>query len=64
MRFLGTLVAGAATLATAFAQVRIAFTSVPEAVVVGQPSNITWGGGDDGRVRKALMVGERLESDS
>ncbi|ERF72313.1 hypothetical protein EPUS_02200 [Endocarpon pusillum Z07020] len=46
MRFIATLATGAACLATAFAQVNIAFTSVPEAVVVGQPANITWAGGD------------------
>ena len=46
MRFFTTLIAGAAYVATALAQVNIAFTSVPVAVVVGQPTNITWGGGD------------------
>lgn len=46
MRFFTTLVAGAAYVATALAQVNIAFTSVPVAAVVGQQTNITWGGGD------------------
>lgn len=46
MRFLATLVAVAASLTTALAQVNIAFTSTPVAVVVGQQVNITWGGGD------------------
>lgn len=55
MRFFATIVAGAAYVTTAFAQVNIAFTSVPVAVVVGQPYNITWGGGDGVTVRKHLF---------
>jgi hypothetical protein len=53
MRFLSTLVAGAACVATALAQVNIAFTSVPVAVVVGQQYNITWGGGDGVTVKNS-----------
>ncbi|KAF7508930.1 hypothetical protein GJ744_008486 [Endocarpon pusillum] len=46
MRFIATLATGAACLATAVAQVPIAFTSVPVPAIVGQPANITWAGGD------------------
>ena len=53
MRFLATFVAVAASLATALAQVNIAFTSTPVAVVVGQQVNITWGGGDGVTVRNS-----------
>jgi hypothetical protein len=57
MRFLTALVASAALVSTALAQVRIAFTSVPVAVVVGQQYNITWGGGDGVTVRGTPRVG-------
>lgn len=52
MRFLTTLVAVAASLTTALAQVNIAFTSIPTPIVVGQQANITWGGGDGVTVRQ------------
>lgn len=55
MRFIATLATGAACLATAVAQVNIAFASVPVAVVVGQPTNITWAGGDGVTVSEALL---------
>ena len=55
MRFIATLAAGAACLATAVAQVNIAFTSVPEAVIVGQQANITWAGGDGVSVSEVLL---------
>ncbi len=63
MRFIVSLAAGAACVATAVAQVGIAFTSVPEAVVVGQQYNITWGGGDGVTVSEALLDGEEIMSD-
>lgn len=47
MKFLSSLVAGAACVTVALAQVRIAFTSVPAVVVAGKEYNITWGGGDN-----------------
>jgi hypothetical protein len=59
MRFLATIVAGAACLATALAQVNIAFTSVPVAAVVGQTYNITWGGGDGVSVNKDPWMFDR-----
>lgn len=55
MRFFATLAAGAACVATALAQISIGFTSVPEAVVVGQQYNITWGGGDGVTVREVFL---------
>ena len=60
MRFLATFVAGAACVATAVAQVKIAFTSTPVAVVIGQQYNITWGGGDGVTVRE-VPFRERLQ---
>jgi phosphate-selective porin len=64
MRFLATVAAAAACLTTALAQVNIAFTSVPVAAVVGQPTNITWGGGDGVTVRNVPRRCERLRSNS
>jgi hypothetical protein len=47
MRFLSTVLACTACVATAIAQTaQIAFTSVPAVVVAGSSYNITWGGGD------------------
>ncbi len=63
MRFIASLAAGAACLAIAVAQVDIAFTSVPEAVVVGQQYNITWGGGDGVTVSEALLDDGEVKSD-
>ncbi len=63
MKFLATLVAGAAYVASAVAQVNIAFTSVPVAVVAGQPTNITWGGGDGVTVRNAVVFLKGPKSD-
>lgn len=59
MRFIATLVAGAACVATALAQAGVAFTHVPVAAVVGQPTNITWGGGDGVTVSKAIDLRDR-----
>jgi hypothetical protein len=64
MRFFATLVAGAACVATAVAQINIAFTSVPVAVVVGQPYNITWGGGDGVTVREVTLCERLQEADT
>jgi hypothetical protein len=64
MRFLATVAAVATCLSTALAQVNIAFTSVPVAAVVGQPTNITWGGGDGVTVRKVPRGCEMLRSNS
>jgi hypothetical protein len=60
MRFFAFLVAGAACVTSAFAQVNIAFTSVPEAVVVGEQYTIGWGGGDGVTVRNGLVIEGQL----
>jgi hypothetical protein len=61
MRFFASLIAGAVCVATAVAQVNIAFTSTPVAVVVGQQYNITWGGGDGVTVREVSLL-KRLQA--
>jgi hypothetical protein len=56
-----TLLAGAAFVATALAQINIAFTSVPSAVVVGQQFNITWDGGDGVTVRTGSSSWDEMQ---
>ena len=55
MRALTGLITGATYVTYALAQIGIAFTSVPTAVVVGQEYAITWAGGDSVTVRKSKL---------
>ena len=58
MFFSRVLLASVALLSYAAAQnTRIAFTSVPAAVIGGETYNITWGGGDGSAVTVTLRKG-------
>ncbi|RVX74608.1 hypothetical protein B0A52_01734 [Exophiala mesophila] len=52
------IVVGAALVASAFAQGRLAFTSTPGTAVQGSTYNVTWSGGDGSAVTLTLRKGD------